>query len=293
MKRYQKQLHIDPVVIHVNHHLRGKEADRDEQFVKDLSKDILGFECITYDVHLTGKELKGNSLEARAREKRYNVFEHCMQSFKLRSIALAHTMNDNAETVLINMLRGTGITGISGIPPVREGFVRPMLGLSRENVLRYLKLQNVPSVTDSTNELPDYLRNRIRHEIIPNLMQLNPGFLNHTLALSDDLREIDTFLNRIAQQAYADAVHEDKKNMLLLRLEKLLAYDSLVVKMVLQIAVKHILGTYYNPRREHIDSIMDMLGKTKDNSALLDMFPESLTIYKDKKYLILDKRDKS
>ncbi len=291
MKRYRKQLNIDPVVIHVNHHLRGKESDRDEQFVNELSKDILGFECVIHDVRLTGKERKGNSLEALAREKRYNVFEHCMQSLKLRSIALAHTMNDNAETVLINMLRGTGITGISGIPPVRPGFVRPMLGLSRDNVLRYLKLQNVPSVTDSTNELPDYLRNRIRHEIIPHLMQINPGFLNHTLALSDDLREIDTFLSRIAQQAYADAVHEDKKGILALHLEKLLAYDNLMVKLVLQIAVKHILGTYYNPRREHIDSIMDMLGKTKDNSAVLDMFPEGLVIYKDKTHLIFDRKN--
>ncbi len=293
MKRYQKQLHIHPVVIHVNHHLRGKESDRDERFVRKLSKDILGFEFVKYDINFTRKELRGNSLEAVAREKRYKIFEDCIMSLDLNTIALAHTMNDNAETVLINMLRGTGITGICGIPPAREGFVRPMLGLSRDNVLGYLKQKGIQYMIDSTNELPDYLRNRIRREIIPLLLKLNPGFLNHILALSIDLREIDAFLNRIAQQAYMDVLYKDKRSMLLLSLKKLLAYDSLMIKMILQIAVKNILGTYYNPRREHIDFIMAMLDKTNDNSKFLDMFAGNLIVYKDREYLILDKRKKT
>ncbi len=290
MKRYQKQMHLDPVVIHVNHHLRGKESDRDERFVRDLSRDVLGFEFVNRDIVFTPGELKGQSLEAAAREKRYAVFEDCRKSLHLGRIALAHTMNDNAETVLINMLRGTGVSGICGIPPARDYIIRPLLALSRENVLRYLKLKNAASVTDSTNELPDYLRNRVRHEIIPNLTRLNPGFLNHTLALSNDLRAIDAFLTGMAGQAYTEVLHEGKPDRLLLDLKKLLAYDRVMIKLIIQIAVKNILGTYYNPRREHLDFIMDMLGKTGDNSLSLDMFPGNLIVYKDKSHLILEKK---
>ncbi len=290
MKRYQKQMHLDPVVIHVNHHLRGKESDRDERFVRDLSRDVLGFEFVNRDIVFTPGELKGQSLEAAAREKRYAVFEDCRKSLHLGRIALAHTMNDNAETVLINMLRGTGVSGICGIPPARDYIIRPLLALSRENVLRYLKLNNAASVTDSTNELPDYLRNRVRHEIIPNLTQLNPGFLNHTLALSNDLRAIDAFLTGMAQKAYTEVLDEGKPNRLLLDLKKLFAYDRVMIKLIIQIAVKNILGTYYNPRREHLDFIMDMLEKTGDNSLSLDMFPGNLIVYKDKNHLILDKK---
>ena len=290
VKRYQKQMHLDPVVVHVNHHLRGKESDRDERFVRDLSKDILGFAFVSRDIVFTQDELKGQSPEAVAREKRYAVFEDCRKSLRLRRLALAHTMNDNAETVLINMLRGTGVSGICGIPPVRDYIIRPLLALSRENVLRYLKLKNAVSVTDSTNELPDYLRNRVRHEIIPNLTQLNPGFLNHTLALSNDLRAIDTFLTALAQHAYTEVVLEDTPNRLLLSLKKLLAYDRVLITLIVQIAVKKILGTYYNPRREHLDFIMDMLGKKGDNSLSLDMFPGNLRVYKDKKHLVFDNK---
>ena len=113
---------------------------------------------------------------------------------------------------------------------------------------------------------------------------------NYTLALSNDLRALDAFLTGMAQKAYSEVLQEGKPNRLLLNLKKLLAYDRVMIKLIAQIAVKNILGTYYNPRREHLDFIMDMLEKTGDNSLSLDMFPGNLVVYKDKNHLILDKK---
>lgn len=288
MKRYQRQLHLEPVVIHVNHHLRGAESDRDEAFVAKLARETLDFAFVRRDVELTPRELQGRSLEALARDKRYIEFDACRASLHLERIALAHTTNDNAETVLINMLRGTGISGISGIPPVRDFFIRPLLALSRDTVLRYLDLKKAGSVLDSTNELPDHVRNRIRHEILPLLTGINPGFMNHVLALSGDLREIDGLLNRLARQAYDRVCSEGGTTRVLLSREKLSAYEPPVIKMVVQIAIRNMLGTYYNPRREHVDFIMDMLQKTGDNSLSLDLFPGNLRVYKNKEHLIFD-----
>ena len=292
IKRYQKVMNLEPVVIHVNHHLRGEEADRDEQFVKRLAKDILGFDFVKYDIELTKKELKGNSLEAIAREKRYRVFDECVLDLQLNRIAIAHTMNDNAETMLINMLRGTGIGGVSGIPPVRGYIIRPMLVLSRDNILTYLKLKNVQYVIDSTNELQNYLRNNIRQHVIPELMRLNPGILDHMFFLSTDLREIDVFLNKLSRQAYQDVLHMDRNGMITLNLKKLLEHDNIIIKSVIQLAIKNSFGTYYNPRREHIDYVMSMLMRTKDNSKTLRMLPGGLKIYKNKEYLIFERTDK-
>lgn len=289
MKRYQKQLHMDPVVIHINHHLRGEESDRDEQFVMGLSKNILGFEFVKYDINLTRKELKGNSLEALARDRRYAVFEQGKHALKLDCIAIAHTMNDNAETILINMLRGTGITGISGIPPARDYIVRPMLGLSRKDVMTYLKLNSASYMHDTTNDSPDHLRNRVRHAIIPELLKLNPGFLEHMLSLAGDLRETDGFLDGLAMQAYNNAVAGTKEGILSLDIKKLLSYDSLIIKRILQTAIRTMLDTHYNPRREYIDHTMDILMDRQDNSRILDMFPGKLRVYKDKRFLIFDK----
>ncbi|MGC8901678.1 MAG: tRNA lysidine(34) synthetase TilS [bacterium] len=289
LKRYQKQMNIEPIIIHVNHHLRGEESDRDEDFVRKLSEDLLDFKFVKYDLEFKKSELKGNSLEAIAREKRYRIFENCIEEFELDKIALAHTMNDNAETMLINMLRGTGVAGISGIPPVRDYIVRPMLILSRENVLTYLKLKHVAYMTDSTNELPDYLRNQIRLYIIPELMKLNPGFLNHMFFLSNDIREIGTFLVRMSKRLYKELVHTETSNLIRLDIKRLLEQDDVMIKSVVQIAIKTILGMYYNPRREHIDYVMNMLKKTSDNSRRLEMLPKGLKIYKNKEFLIFER----
>ncbi len=289
MKRYEKQLCVEPVILHVNHHLRGKESDRDEQFVMNMANNILGFEFVKYDVNLTKNDLKGNSLEAIARDKRYAAFEHGKRMLKLNCIALAHTMNDNAETILINILRGTGITGISGIPPVRDYIVRPMLGLSRNDVITYLKSNKMEYMHDSTNDSQDHLRNRVRHEIVPGMIKLNPGFLDHLFFLSHDLREADGFLNTLSIKAYSDVVANRRQGMLSLDIKKLLVYDRVIIKRILQIALKNILDTYYNPRREYIDSMIDMLMDRQDNSRILDMFPDKLKVYKNKQVLIFDK----
>lgn len=289
LKRYQKQMGITPVVIHINHHLRGQESDRDEDFVRKLSEEQLKFEFVKYDIELKESEFKGNSLEAIAREKRYMIFKNCLKELRLHKIALAHTMNDNAETMIINILRGTGIAGASGIPPVRDYIVRPMLILSRKDVLTYLKFKKTSYVIDSTNALPDFLRNQVRDKIIPELMKLNPGFLFHMLSLAGDLREMDTFFLKAAQDTYKSLVRSETPNLIKLDLRRLLEQDTIIIKLVAQIAYKNIVGTYYNPRREHIDYIVDMLKKIGDNSIRLQMLPKGLRVYKSKEYLIFER----
>ncbi|MCL4558916.1 MAG: tRNA lysidine(34) synthetase TilS [Deltaproteobacteria bacterium] len=289
MKRYARQMLLEPVVIHVNHHLRGKESDRDERFVRELARDTLGLEFAGYDVRFTRKELKGNSPEAIARDKRYAAFDQARRTLNLGCIALAHTMNDNAETVLLNMLRGTGITGISGIPPVRDYIVRPMLGLSRDDVMAYLRSKKAAYMHDSTNDSADHLRNRVRREIIPGLIKLNPGFLNHALSLACDLREIDGFLNDASLKAYADVATDNGHGKLFLDIKKLLGYDRPIIERILQKAIRAMLDTHYNPRREYIDHTMDILMNRDDNSRTLAMFPGRLRIYKNSRALIFDK----
>ncbi len=290
MKRYQRPMSLDPVVIHVNHHLRGRESDRDERFVRGFARDVLGFRFAGYDVRFTRSELRGSSPEAVARDKRYAAFERARRTLGLRCIALAHTMNDNAETVLINMLRGTGITGVCGIPPVRDSIVRPMLGLSRDDVVAYLTSKKTTAMHDSTNDSEDFLRNRVRRRIVPALTALNPGFLDHVLSLSDDLRGIDGFLNRESLKAYTAVVADSSRGKLSLDIEKLLGYDRPVITRVLQMAIRTMLAMQYNPRREYIDQTVDMLMDRNDNSRTLEMFPDKLRIYKSRHSLILDKR---
>ena len=182
---------------HFNHGLRGAESDRDEAFVRDFCAGYgIAFHCGADQV-VAGKK----GLEAAAREARYGFLRSLPGK-----IATAHTADDNAETVLMHLVRGTGLKGLGGIAPVNGSLIRPMLSVTREEVLAFLEEYSIPYVEDSTNGEDAFLRNRLRHNVLPLLKQENPGFAPNLSATALRLREDEAALEASANAAKTDDV---------------------------------------------------------------------------------------
>ena len=190
MHSLKDKLEISVEAAHFNHRLRGEESDRDEAFVKDF--------CARHGIvcHIGGGSVKAGEkgLEAAARTARYDF----LQSLSGK-IATAHTADDNAETLLMHLIRGTGLKGLGGIAPKRENLIRPMLTVTRQDVLAFLKAENIPHVTDSSNETDAFLRNRIRHHVMPLLKLENPSLSRNLSATALRLRQDEEMLDAFAE----------------------------------------------------------------------------------------------
>lgn len=186
----QEKLGVHLEAAHFNHCLRDQESDRDEAFVRAL--------CHRLDIPLTvGKaqvQPGKKGLEAAAREARYGFFAQLSGK-----VATAHTADDNAETVLMHMVRGTGLKGLGAIAPVRGQLIRPLLTVTRREVLAFLQEQNLSFVEDSTNQTDAFLRNRIRHHVMPLLLQENPRLAENLSAMALRLREDEQALSERAE----------------------------------------------------------------------------------------------
>ncbi len=189
--------HLDLTACHVNHMLRGAEADRDEAFVRTLCHSLeIPLTVVRKDVGAIAKE-QGRSVEEMARQVRYDAFAR----LDADRVATAHTLNDNLETVLLNLVRGTGLRGLCGIPPVRGRIIRPLIHCTRAQVEAYCREQNLHYVTDSTNLQEDYTRNRLRRQVLPRLLEINPNLLSGVGGMIQRLRQDEDFLTQAAQQA--------------------------------------------------------------------------------------------
>lgn len=183
------KLKIQLSAAHFNHHLRGEESDRDEQFVRDF--------CEGYQIPLfvgSGDVVTGKKgLEAAARDARY-AFLRSLPG----KIATAHTADDNAETVLLHLVRGTGLKGLGAIAPVNGNVIRPMLGVTRQDVEDFLTEYYISHITDSSNETDDFLRNRLRHHVMPLLTAENPKLAENLSAMALRLRQDEEALSELA-----------------------------------------------------------------------------------------------
>ncbi len=181
----REKLDIQVAAAHFNHGLRGEESDGDEAFVRDF--------CARYEIPLTcGRgtvEPGQKGLEAAARDARYGFLGQLPGI-----IATAHTADDNAETVLLHLIRGTGLKGLGGIPPVKGRVVRPMLGITRQEVEAFCAEWSLPYVTDSSNHTDQFLRNRLRHHVMPLLRQENPRLGENVSAMALRLRQDEACL---------------------------------------------------------------------------------------------------
>lgn len=236
-------LGITVEVAHFNHHLRGAESDRDEAFVRKL--------CETLGVHLyvDGGDVLSRaartheSVEEAARKLRY-VFFSSLPGL----VATAHTQDDNLETVLLNLTRGTGLTGLCGIPPKRERLLRPMLPCSRAEIEAYLKEHALSYVTDSSNLLPDIRRNRLRQRVIPLLKEENPSLGETAFRMCRILADDNNTLQQQAAQALQSARLPDG-----LRCSALRAYPDAVRTR----AVRLFLSDIHAPKlsQAHIEAV--------------------------------------
>jgi tRNA(Ile)-lysidine synthase len=160
----------EPAVLHVDHGLRGEGSREDAEFVRGLCEEL----GVRYEVRRLGLG-EGSNLQERAREERYRLAEEVADGLGQRTIAVGHTADDVAETVLMNLARGAGLRGLSGIPPTRGRLVRPLIERSRREVIGYLESLGQPYRTDPTNLTGKYARNRVRLEVLPILEELYPG----------------------------------------------------------------------------------------------------------------------
>lgn len=195
---------------HLNHGLRGEESDGDERFCRDLCKR-LGVPFYSRKISVSELVQKHESTEEAARRARYAFFEEALEHFGSGVLATAHNANDNAETVLLNLTRGTGLLGLCGIPPVRELgalgklVIRPLLYITRGEVEEYLGSLGQEYVTDKTNLSEDYTRNKLRRRVLPELENINPSVAAVIGRMTDNLRADSDFLETLADKALSEA----------------------------------------------------------------------------------------
>ena len=194
---------------HCNFHLRGEESNRDEQFVRQLCKKYgIRLHTIDFDTTRHASE-KHISIEMAARELRYNWFEEIRNQCQADVVAVAHHQDDSVETILLNLIRGTGITGLLGIRPRNGVIVRPLLCINREEIMRYLQSIGQDYVTDSTNLEDEYTRNKIRLNILPLMRTINPSVKNSLIETSNYLSDVATIYNKYTEEVKERIVTEE------------------------------------------------------------------------------------
>ena len=215
------QLKFDISLAHCNFQLRSEESDKDEEFVKNLGKKL---NLNTYTIRFNTNEYAANnklSTQLAARELRYSWFEKLSNEHSFSHLLTAHHADDNLETFLINLSRGTGLEGLTGIPPINGSIVRPLLVFSREEILNYAKQNNIEWREDESNSETKYLRNKIRHQVTPILKELNASVLKNFNKTIDHLKEsqqiIDDKIEEVAHEIIAK-----EGDLLKINIEKLL-----------------------------------------------------------------------
>lgn len=231
--------------IHIHHGIRGEEADRDMDFCRRFCEDNK-IDFISYKADVPSEAQKtGESLEECARRIRYEFFEKS----NCDKIATAHNLNDNMETFIFNLSRGASVSGLCGIPYVRDIYIRPLLECSRDEIEEYIRVHNLDYVTDSTNLCNDYTRNKIRHNIIPQLFELNSSFdsafakCNHSLHVSNDYIMINSI--ELLEKSRCDGFYDCS---ILRDVHSALKYS--VISLILK------ENNAKNITREHIESVL-------------------------------------
>jgi tRNA(Ile)-lysidine synthase len=272
-------LGYDCIIAHCNFHLRMEESSRDEEFVRNLAKELkrpfyqIDFNTIKY------AEQHGISIEMAARDLRYNWFYELLENLHAQAIAVAHHADDSIETMLMNLVRGTGLRGLTGIPPKNKKVVRPLLCCTRPEIENYLMLHDKEHVEDSTNASIDYQRNKFRNEVIPLLAEINPS-VRQTLY---DTRE--RFEGSLA--IYQQAIDMIEK-LIVEKKEGLIKMNIGLIKQ--QSHIPTVMYELLSPYGFSPATIGQVTAQLDAESGKV-FYTETYKLVKDRKYLIISAKD--
>ncbi|MFL0252126.1 tRNA lysidine(34) synthetase TilS [Clostridium neuense] len=241
---------------HVNHCLRGAEADADEEFVRRFCEELnVDFYVKRVDINKLAKEKKLSS-ELAGREARYDFFEEVMEKFRGNKIAIAHNANDRAETILMRIIRGTGLDGMVGIKPMRdEVFVRPLINTSRNDIEKYCLDNKISPRIDKTNLERLYTRNKIRLDLIPYIMNnFNEDVVAALNRLGDIVSIDNDYMQKIANKKYDSYCYLDEKNIIIKK-EAFCEHEAVLSRMIRR-AISELTGNVYNIEKKHVEDII-------------------------------------
>lgn len=265
LNKYAAKYKIEIAAVHVNHMLRGKEAERDENFCRKVADEI-GIEFYSKSVNVKSYVKKNKlSIEEAARILRYEVFEEIADKENFTKICTAHNMNDNSETVLLNLFKGTGTAGLSGIPPKRGKIIRPLLAVTRDEIEDYLSSENIKFITDSSNADVNFLRNKIRREILPVVRSgINPQVDKAILNLSGIISERNVFIKNYADKLRVKLLEKDSGKLKL----KISLPETDSTLLLNEILRPELVGIFsFSPEYQDIEKIKDLINSQKGSVA--------------------------
>ncbi|MCU4188351.1 tRNA lysidine(34) synthetase TilS [Flavobacterium sp. HXWNR29] len=272
------KLRFDICIVHCNFQLRGKESDADEMLVRETCQDsYIPYFIESFDTLEFAKENK-LSIQLAARKLRYDWFQEFI-SLGFDYVLTAHHLDDNVETFLINFTRGTGLEGLTGIPAQNGNIIRPLLPFSREEIENYALENKIQWREDSSNASDKYFRNKLRHNIVPTLKELNTGFLDSFQNTLHHLHQAESLVNDASKLVYEKVV-EEKKNQVEIHLNSLLQFKN--YKAYLYQWLKNYGFSAWN---DIYDLVEAQSGK--------QVFSETHVLLKDREKLILSERKSS
>jgi len=259
LQQLQEQASFIISAIHINHCLREKSADADEQFVKGLCRQYqVNYKSIAIDVKAEAQRC-GMSIEEAGRVVRRKAFEEFATECQANKIALGHHQDDQAETVIFNLVRGSGLSGLCGIHPVRGQYIRPLLAVSKTEIEDYLTSHKLEWRVDESNLTDGYTRNNIRHNIIKSLEEINPKASDHIASSARHLLEIEEYLQGQVKVCYENYVKGAGEDILIA--ESLAKESPLIQKLVMRECVRNAVGSLKNLTQKNIMAMTTIFDK--------------------------------
>jgi len=260
--KLQKKLNLVLIVAHVNYKLRGKDSDMDQKLVQDFCRQS-NLACFVKKVN--DITLSDSNLEAKLREIRYGFFEEVRKKQNADKIVLAHNQDDQIETILMRILRGTGLKGLRGILKKRDKIMRPLLNVSRQEILDYCKENKVEFHVDQSNYDKRFFRNQVRHQILPFLEKYSPDLRLNLKRLGKLAQRDYDFIQKSAQKELKKLILEDTKSGLVLGYKKWLKLDPALQYETLRQAVLKIRGNLTGIKLVHWEEVISVLRKGVGN----------------------------
>lgn len=254
------------VVAHLNHMIR-QEAKEETEYVEEYcNKNNIRCFVKYEDIIKEAKEQKIGTEEA-GRKARYDFFEQIASKTNANKIAIAHNKNDNVETVFMHMLRGSGISGLTGIKPYREGkYIRPLIKCSRDEIEEYCAKEKLNPKYDKTNNDNTYTRNRIRNELIPYIKkEFNPNIIETIDRLSELILDEENYMQEITVENYNLILENENKDEIVLNLKKFNLLKDIIKSRIILYTVKRLFGTSKGIEKIHIDDIIKLCGNNIGN----------------------------